>query len=478
MTDRVTLEFEAGTLRIGGPAELVAGLPGVRPDPRGGGAMRAEGIAYRAVVEHLAAAAIPFDDKARAWERTVWAARSSRPPLPHQAEALAAWWAAGGRGTVVLPTGTGKTYLAVLAIRKANRPTLVVVPTLDLMQQWYEELGLALAADVGLVGGGHHEPLPLCVTTYDSAYLHLDRLGNRWGLIVFDEVHHLPGPNVCQAALFALAPFRLGLTATPDRADGRHELLPELVGPVVYRRQIAEMAGERLAEYDTHRLYVELSEADRVEYEAARAKYRAFVDAHGLKVSRPEQWGRFVMLAAQSPAGREAFAAYRRQKELASAAPEKLDLLERLLRRHAADRTLVFTQDNATVYRISRRFLLPAITHQTRIKERKEILDRFNSGAYPAVVTAKVLNEGVNVPEANVAIVASGSGSVREHVQRLGRILRKREGKRSTLYELITRGTNEEEVSDRRRRHEAYGGAEEAEAGGAEDGAQEGNGGG
>src|SRR5262249_15163082 len=162
----------------------------------------------------------------------------SRPPLLHQAEALAAWWSAGGRGCVVLPTGTGKTYLAVMAILKANRPTLVVVPTLDLLQQWYEELGLAIAADVGLIGGGHHEPLPLAVTTYDSAYLYLDRLGNRYGMLIFDECHHLPGPNVCQAAMCSLAPFRLGLTATPERADGRHELLDELIGPTVYRRQI------------------------------------------------------------------------------------------------------------------------------------------------------------------------------------------------------------------------------------------------
>jgi superfamily II DNA or RNA helicase len=71
-------------------------------------------------------------------------------------------------------------------------------------------------------------------------------------------------------------------------------------------------------------------------------------------------------------------------------------------------------------------------------------------------VTSKVLNEGVNVPEANVAIVLSGSGSVREHVQRLGRILRRGEDKTAVLYELVAAGTSEERVSDKRRDHVAY----------------------
>ena len=79
-----------------------------------------------------------------------------------------------------------------------------------------------------------------------------------------------------------------------------------------------------------------------------------------------------------------------------------------------------------------------------------------NSLTYLAIVTSKVLNEGVNIPEANVAVVLSGSGTIREHVQRLGRILRKREGKQATLYEVISKDTVEDRISQRRRRHPAY----------------------
>jgi superfamily II DNA or RNA helicase len=117
---------------------------------------------------------------------------------------------------------------------------------------------------------------------------------------------------------------------------------------------------------------------------------------------------------------------------------------------------IIFTSDNKTVYKISRKFLIPAITHQTKVKERHEILQRFNAGDYPFLVTSKVLNEGVDVPAANVAIVLSGSGSVREHVQRLGRILRRAQDKHALLYEVVAEDTAEEYVSSRRRQHSAY----------------------
>ena len=148
--------------------------------------------------------------------------------------------------------------------------------------------------------------------------------------------------------------------------------------------------------------------------------------------------------------------AYQTQRRIALTCARKVRLVERLIAKHAADRVIVFTNDNHTVYELSRHLLLPVITHQTPTRERREVLSRFNDGTYPVILTSKVLNEGVDVPAANVAIVLSGSGSVREHVQRLGRILRKREGKRALLYELVTRDTVEERVSDRRREHDAY----------------------
>ena len=117
--------------------------------------------------------------------------------------------------------------------------------------------GLTAAVDVGLLGGGYHEIEDVTVATYDSAYMHMERLGNRFGLIVFDEVHHLPGEMYSHAAEMCIAPNRLGLTATPERADGRHVLLDTLVGPVASERGIRELSGEYLTEYRVERRQVQ-----------------------------------------------------------------------------------------------------------------------------------------------------------------------------------------------------------------------------
>ncbi|AKV02870.1 DNA helicase [Labilithrix luteola] len=313
-----------------------------------------------------------------------------------------------------------------------------------------------LRGTIGVIGGGDYDVRPLTVTTYDSACLHMEHLGARFGFVVFDECHHLPGPSYKLAAQLCLAPFRLGLTATPERADGQHLLLDTLVGPTVYRKDISELAGEYLADYDVVHLEVDLTEEERAEHDAERALYLGFVAKNGIRLSSPRGFGDFIARSARSAEGRRAMRGYRRQRELAFAASAKLTQIEHLLDVHRDGRAIVFTQDNATAYRIARRFLLPAITHQTRVSERSEILAGLADGTFGAVVTSKVLNEGVDVREANVAIVLSGSGSVREHVQRLGRILRKSEGKRAVLYELVTSRTAETRTSERRREHDAY----------------------
>lgn len=382
--------------------------------------------------------------------------RAKRTPRPFQLEAHRAWLDHAGRGVVVLPTGSGKSHVALMAIESRQRSCLVVAPTLDLVRQWYDLLRTGFGCQVGLVGGGEYHVDDLTVTTYDSAFLHMENIGNRFGLVVFDECHHLPGPSYALAAQLCLAPFRLGLTATPERTDGRDEMLRALIGEVVYRRDVTELSGEFLAPYETIQIEVELSAAEREQYQVARAEYLAFLRRHGIRMNGPQAFGSFIMRAARSEEGRRALDAYGRQRELAFAAPGKLDCLDDLLDLHRDDRTIVFTQDNNTAYRISRRFLVPIITHQTKVRERSEILERFSRGAYRAVVTSKVLNEGVDVPDASVAIVVSGSGSVREHVQRLGRVLRHRDGKHALLYELISKGTSEASTSERRRDHAAY----------------------
>lgn len=452
----VSLHFVAGTLEVRGLAQDQASLPpSCRWDARSA-CYRSVAKDYAEVVLSLRQQGIDYEDDARRYEELDGGLTARRAPRPYQDKALAAWRKQRGQGVVVLPTGAGKSHVALMGIDLWRRSTLVVAPTLDLVRQWYDLLRHSFDAPVGVIGGGEYTLAPLTVTTYDSAFVHMENIGARFGLVVFDEVHHLPSESYALAARFCLAPFRLGLTATLERADGKEADLAELVGPTVYRQDIVDLEGDFLADYEVERIEVELAPPERAAYEEARAVYRGFLGRHGIRMGAPDGWQRFIRESAIRSGGREAMDAYRRQRQLAFAAPAKLDYLDMLLSRHRHDRAIVFTQDNATAYEVSRRFLVPVITHQTKVSERSRILAGLADGTYGAVVTSKVLNEGVDVPSANVAIVLSGSGSVREHVQRLGRVLRKAEGKRAVLYELVTAGTSEQFTSERRREHVAY----------------------
>jgi superfamily II DNA or RNA helicase len=447
---QIVLRFDAGTLLLDGAGRDAPGVPApFRWDERVL-RWRAPALAYRHVVRALARGGVAFADEARAYHKFDFPTKFTVEPRPYQQEAIAAWRKAERCGVVILPTGAGKSLVAQMAIEQTQRSTLVVVPTIDLMNQWYDLLLSAFQAEVGLIGGGFFEVGALTVTTYASAFRFMERLGNSFGLVIFDECHHLPGDVFRYAAEMSLAPFRLGLTATPERADGADEMLAELIGPVVYRREARELAGEYLSDYSVVRLHVEMSAAERAAYEAERAVFKSFLQQKNIRLSSLHGWQLFIAASARSPEGRRAMMAYRESKRIALGTDAKLRVLAELLRRHRHDRVLIFTAENEMVYRISEQFLIPAITHDTNIKERREWLAAFNAGDVLALATSKVLNEGVNIPAASVAVVLSGSGSTREHIQRLGRILRKQPGKEATLYEVVTLDTTEEGISRRR----------------------------
>ena len=418
---------------------------------------RAPAYHYRPVVEYLVKHRIAYQDHARQYQELQRESTLKVDPHPYQIEAIHAWKEHKYRGVIELPTGSGKSYLGQMAIELTRRSTLVVAPTIDLIHQWYDLLTSSFGNDiVGLIGGGYYEVNLLTVTTYESAVNTMDRLGNQWGLLIFDECHHLPGPMYSHAAEMAIAPYRLALTATLERQDGRHTVLDELIGPVVYRKGIKDLAGDYLAEYEVKKVTVSLSREEQTRYGEAWEERNSFLEANHLALSGLDGWRLFVIKSAQSQEGRRAMLAHHEVRKIAMGTKSKLRALEAILKEHAQDRVIIFTQENDTAYTISQEFLIPCITHQTDVKERKAILAAFASGHYKFLVTSKALNEGVNVPEANVAVVLSGSGSVREHVQRLGRILRRRKGKQAVLYEVVTRGTVEESQSNRRRDHDAY----------------------
>src|SRR5688572_16554276 len=187
-----SLHFVAGTLELRGLSPAEAGLPSACVWDARTRSHRAPACEYAPLVLALREANIAVEDQARAYTELEFSARVQREPRPFQREALAAFKRARGRGIVVLPTGAGKSHVAVMAIDDRKRSALVVAPTVDLVRQWYDLLRTTFGVDVGVVGGGEYSLHPLTVTTYDSAYLHMENFGARFGLVVFDECHHLP----------------------------------------------------------------------------------------------------------------------------------------------------------------------------------------------------------------------------------------------------------------------------------------------
>src|ERR1051325_5402303 len=242
-TGEMIIQFDAGTIVLDG-ADRSASLPQPFKWDDRVRRWRAPALAYRQVVTEMIRRKLPHRDEARQYHEFNFRAKLQVEPRPYQKEALAEWQRNGRRGVVILPTGAGKTFLAQMAIEITGRSTLVIVPTIDLMNQWYDLLLSSFEAEIGLIGGGYFETGAIVITTYASAFRFMERMGNQFGLIIFDECHHLPGSVYRYAAELAIAPFRLGLTATPEREDGADALLEELIGPIVFKKQAQDLAGE------------------------------------------------------------------------------------------------------------------------------------------------------------------------------------------------------------------------------------------
>jgi len=393
-----------------------------------------------------------------------------------------AWERAGCRGVVVKPTGTGKTEIALTIIARHRVSALIVVPLRDLMYQWQRRIRQGLGVDAGILGDGRREVWPITVTTYDSAYIHMKEIGNRFRLIVYDEAHHLPAPTLRESALDCLATLRLGLTATPWRADGADRLLEGLIGPVVFQEDITQARGRTLAGYSVVRVPIYLSEEEQGEFDALSRRIRAYVarrrreaaarpagaaddagkvDPNGRAVPRAEagrraefDWTRdLVSRSRGDPDAKAILRAYHRKLALIHRSAEKMRVLEDIFRLHPDDQIVIFTASNRMALDVSARFLIPALTAHSDKRERNRVLDLFGAGRLRALAACEVLNEGWDAPAVKVGVVLGGEKGVREAVQRLGRLLRKSGDRAARLYEVVVQESPD--VARARRRGQA-----------------------
>jgi superfamily II DNA or RNA helicase len=225
----------------------------------------------------------------------------------------------------------------------------------------------------------------------------------------------------------------------------------------VFERSIGDLRGPYLAPLERITWHMPLDPEERREYDALRAVYRqawgAFLGNH-----LGAAWEDFLRHASQTDDGRRGVAAWRRARRMLAFPRRKREALAMLLSRHRRDRTLVFVADNETAYAVAREHLVMPLTCDIGRRERDDVLARFRAGEIRTLVSAQVLNEGLDVPHAEVGLIVAGRLGEREHVQRVGRLLRPAPGKRATVYELIVGQSSEASAAERRGRRLAVAG--------------------
>ncbi|MFB6218773.1 MAG: DEAD/DEAH box helicase [Halobacteriaceae archaeon] len=322
-------------------------------------------------------------------------------------------------GVLVGPPGSGKTVAAMGAIAAVGGETLVLVPSRELAGQWRAALleQTSLQADeVGEYHGGEKTIAPVTVATYQTAGMdrHHDLFDSRaWGLIVYDEVHHVPA-DVFRRSTTLQSKHRLGLSATPVREDDREADIYTLIGPPI------------------------------------GTDWDALFEAGFVQEPRVEI--RLVGWASETARNEYAAAEGRERDRVAATNPAKVAEVERLRAAHADRAALVFVDYLDQGEAIADALDAPFVSGQTPHHERERLFAGFRSGDSPTLVVSRVGDEGIDLPDAEVAIVASGlGGSRRQGAQRAGRTMRPAGS--ATMYVLATQGTREEEFARRQVRH-------------------------
>jgi DNA excision repair protein ERCC-3 len=334
--------------------------------------------------------------------------------------------AEGGSGVVVLPCGAGKTVVGLGAMSQVQEQTLILVTNIVALRQWVDEIVDKTSIkreDIAEYSGEHKTLGPVTVATYQiltyrkkkgEAFPHFGIFNARnWGLIIYDEVHLLPAP-VFRITAEIQARRRLGLTATLVREDGLEEDVFSLIGPKRYDVPWKTLEKQGwIASAVCHEIRVPMEDKVRLKYATA-------------------QW--------------------RQKYRVASENPLKMEAVEQLLKRHSEDNILVIGQYLDQLHEISKRFDAPIITGSTPNEERQKLYEQFRRQQIRLLVVSKVANFAIDLPDANVAIQVSGTfGSRQEEAQRLGRILRPKEGGiPAHFYSLVTKNSRDQEFAANR----------------------------
>lgn len=371
---------------------------------------------------------------------------------PYQLEALKAWMRNGNRGIIALPTGSGKTLIGVAAITKLGLRTLIITYTREQMFQWREQIYKYTTAEPGLVGliySGEKRLAPITITTYQSGYRNIKEISPFFDLLIVDEVHHLPADKFRFIALHSISRYRMGLSATPVREDGRHEELFPLLGGIVYHRTAAELANMGyLARYRVFTIKVSLKRDEKKLFEELRKTYRL--------LSGGRSFNEVLDAALKGDErAKNALRIHNQMRMILAKSKAKIDKAVEIAEKEykKGSKIIIFTQYVEQAKEIAKRLNAYLLTGEVPVEKRKRILREFRSIDKGILVVTTVGDEGLDIPDASVGIIVSGTGSRRQFIQRLGRILRPKPGGiEAKLYEIVLEKTPEEYQAKKRKR--------------------------
>jgi superfamily II DNA or RNA helicase len=347
-----------------------------------------------------------------------------------QKEALGLWKAAGNKGIVEVVTGGGKTIFALSCIREiAAETTLVIVPTVALLDQWWEEtasfFGISLE-DVNILtasGRVRIGTINLAVLN-TAAKLNLGKKSSYF--LVVDECHKAASPKF-RTALDGAPVATLGLSATPERAydEGLEEVLIPKLGQIIYRYTYRDALRDKvIVPFKLKNVVFELEPDRQAEYDKLTKAIGRAINKNGLDDERT-------------------VALLLRRARVMNLSLNRIRLALKLVLAHKGSRTIVFHEDieacNVIQEILGEAKLRSGVYHsKMKLRERAEVLSAYRRGDLDVLITCRALDEGFNVPETEIGIIAASTATRRQRIQRLGRVLRPVKGKDSAVvYSLV-----------------------------------------
>ncbi len=314
------------------------------------------------------------------------------------------------------PAGSGKTVTSIGLMSKIDSPTLVLVPQRSLVGQWKREIldKTAITEDqIGEYHGDEKEMNDVTVATYHMAGQKTSIFRNEWGLIIFDEVHHIPSKLFRKTASLQ-STRRIGLSASPVREDNKEREIFALIGKEIGGDWARFFHQEYVLKPDVEIQFVDWeSDFHRNQYHEASGFQKAI---------------------------------------LASKNPRKKQRIETLLEDHEDDKTVVFCDWIEQGEDLAEEFDIPFVSGQTDFEDREDYFEKFREGELTTIIVSRIGDEGLDLPDAEIGIIASGQGgSRRQATQRAGRVMRPFGD--AQVYIIATRGSNEEDFVKRQVQH-------------------------